>query len=319
MGHCILVPEVVDESGLDLLRQAGFQVKKVSPTGQEELIRALAGCDGVIVRVAKIDARVLAANPQLKVIGKHGVGVDNIDLDCCRVRGVAVVNTPHANSQSVAEHAVTLMLACAKQINYKASCYRREDYGVKDRVPGGEISGKALGLIGFGNIAAQVASMAINGFAMQVTAYDPFLPEGERPDGVTVVHDPETVYRQADFISVHIPATPQTIRSIGTREFGWMKPTAYFINTSRGNVVDEPALITALRAGEIAGAGLDVSDPEPAWGDNPLHRMDNVIMTPHCAGVTADSMRHMSQDVARGLMEAFDGKKPTWPVVWPEK
>ena len=140
MGHCILVPEVVDESGLNLLRQAGFQVKKVSPTGQEELIRALAGCDGVIVRVAKIDARVLAANPQLKVIGKHGVGVDNIDLDCCRVRGVAVVNTPHANSQSVAEHAVTLMLACAKQINYKASCYRREDYGVKDRVPGGEIS-----------------------------------------------------------------------------------------------------------------------------------------------------------------------------------
>ena len=319
MGHCILVPEVVNSSGLELLQAAGFAVKCISSTRKEVLIQELQGCDGVIVRVAGMDAEVLAANPQLKVIGKHGVGVDNIDLDFCRTHGIAVVNTPYANSLSVAEHTLALMLACAKQINCKAACYRLEDFGVKDRMPGGEISGKVLGLIGFGNIASKVASIAANGFGMTVLAYDPFLPEGVQPNGVEILHSAERVFRNADVISIHIPATEQTLNSIGAREFGWMKPSAVFINTARGAVVDEAALIEALRTKQIGAAGLDVSNPEPARRDNPLHSMDNVIMTPHCAGVTLDSMRRMSQDVAKGLMEAFDGNKPTWPVVWPER
>lgn len=318
MEHQILVPEVVAESGLALLREHGFLIKKTSSIRKEDLITDLHDCDGVIMRVAKLDAEVLAANPQLKVIGKHGVGVDSLDLDYCRQHGIAVVNTPHANSQSVAEHAMTLILACAKQINYKASCYRQEDYGVKDRVLGNEISGKILGLIGFGNIGSRVASMAIGGFGMSVLAYDPFLPEGKRADGVYVVHDSKKVFQTADFISVHTPATKETIKSIGTQQFNWMKPTAYLINTSRGTVVDEQALIQALQNGELAGVGLDVSDPEPARGDNPLHNMNNVIMTPHCAGATYDSMDHMSSDVAKGLIEAFSGQKPTWSVVWPQ-
>lgn len=317
MAYRILVPEVVAESGLDDLRWAGFEVKKTTSIQKEDLIRELKGCDGVIIRVAGLDAQVLAANPQLKVIGKHGVGVDSIDLDYCRTHGIAVVNTPHANSISVAEHAVTLMLACAKQICYKSACYQKEDYAVKDRMLGSEITGKVLGLIGFGNIGSRVATMAQLGFGMEVMAYDPFLPEGKREDGVEVVHDAEALYRRADFISVHTPATKETIRSIGAKQFGWMKSTAVLINTSRGAVVDEPALIQALRDGQLAGAGLDVSDPEPAQGDNPLHSMDNVIMTPHCAGATYDSMDHMSRDVARGLIEVFQEQRPTWPVVWP--
>ncbi|MEM5780285.1 MAG: hydroxyacid dehydrogenase [Lawsonibacter sp.] len=319
MGHRILVAEVVAEVGLEDLRRAGFEVKQTSSIRKEDLIRDLRDCDGIIMRVANLDAEVLGANPQLKVIGKHGVGVDSIDLDYCRKNGVVVVNTPHANSLSVAEHAMTLILACAKQINYKAACYRREDYAVKDRVLGNEITGKVLGLIGFGNIGSRVASIATLGFGMEVIAYDPFLSEGVRPDGVTVIHDAEVVYRKADFISVHTPATKDTVKSIGEKQFGWMKPTAVLVNTSRGAVVDEQALIRALEAGQIAGAGLDVSDPEPARGDNPLHTMDQVIMTPHCAGVTLDAMNHMSQDVARGLIEVFNGQKPTWPVVWPEE
>lgn len=145
MEHQILVPEVVAESGLNVLREHGFQLKKTNSIRKEDLIADLQGCDGVIMRVAKLDSDVLAANPQLKVIGKHGVGVDSLDLDYCRQHGIVVVNTPHANSLSVAEHAITLILACAKQINYKAACYRQEDYGVKDRVLGNEISGKTLG------------------------------------------------------------------------------------------------------------------------------------------------------------------------------
>ena len=319
MGYRILVPEVVAECGLEDLRRAGFEVKKTASIRKEDLIRDLQGCDGVIMRVAGLDADVLSANPQLKAVGKHGVGVDSIDLDYCRAHGIAVVNTPHANSLSVAEHAIALMLACAKQVNYKSACYRREDYAVKDRVLGNEITGKVLGLIGYGNIGSRLAAIARQGFGMEVVAYDPFLPEGMREDGVEVTHDAQAVYRRADFISVHTPATKQTIKSIGEEQFGWMKPTAYLINTSRGSVVDEQALIRALREGQLAGAGLDVTDPEPARGDNPLHEMDNVILTPHCAGVTLDSMNHMSRDVARGLIEVFSGQKPTWPVVWPEE
>lgn len=319
MKHQILVAEAVAEAGLEDLRKAGFAIKQTSSIRKEDLIRDLKDCDGIIMRVANLDAEVLSANPQLKMIGKHGVGVDSIDLGYCQKHGIAVVNTPYANSLSVAEHAITLMLVCAKQINYKSACYRREDYAVKDRVLGNEITGKVLGLIGFGNIGARVASIAKLGFGMEVIAYDPFLLEKMRPDGVEVVHDAEIVYRRADFISVHIPANKDTIKSIGEKQFGWMKPTAFLVNTSRGTVVDEQALIDALEAGQIAGAGLDVSDPEPARGNNPLHTMNNVIMTPHCAGVTLDSMNHMSQDVARGLIEVSNGQKPTWPVVWPEK
>ena len=319
MAHRVLVPEVVAQSGLDALERAGISVKKTESIRKEDLIADLKDCDAIILRVARLDAEVLSANPQLKVIGKHGVGVDSIDLDYCRSHGIAVVNTPHANSLSVAEHAVALMLACAKQIPYKARCYQKEDYAVKDRILGNEITGKVLGLIGFGNIGSKVAFIAGKGFSMKVLAYDPFLPEGKRDDGVEIVHDQEAVYCQADYVSIHTPATKQTIKSVGCQQFRWMKPTAFLINTSRGAVVDEQALIQALKEGEIAGAGLDVSDPEPAQGDNPLLAMDNVVMTPHCAGATRDSMEHMSQDVAQGLLEFFNGQKPTWPVVWPEK
>ncbi|MGI6029077.1 MAG: hydroxyacid dehydrogenase [Candidatus Heteroscillospira sp.] len=315
MEHRILVPEVVAACGLDKLLSQGVEVKTTSSIKKEDLIHDLQDCDGVIVRVAKMDAEVLAANPQLKIIGKHGVGVDNIDLDYCREHGIRVVFTPHANTQSVAEHAVTLMLACAKQINHKAACYREEEYAVKDRMLGNEVSGKILGLIGFGNIGSKVARMAHYGFNMTVLAYDPFLEEGLRGDGVEVTHDAERVYRQADFISVHTPATKSTIKSVGKAQFRWMKNTAFIVNTSRGTVIDELALIQALREGEIAGAGLDVSDPEPARKDNPLHGMANVIMTPHCAGVTRDSMDNMSRDVATGIIEVLSGKAPTWPVV----
>jgi len=319
MAHRILVAEVVADSGLDALRAQGCEVKQTHSIAKEDLIRDLADCDGIIVRTAVLDADVLSANPQLKVIGKHGVGVDNVDLDYCRSHGIPVVNTPRANSQSVAEHAITLMLASAKQICLKSACYAKEDYAVKDRVLGNEVTGKTLGLIGFGNIGSRVANMAHHGFGMKVIACDPFLPVGVREDGVEVTHDAERVYREADFISVHTPATPETIKSISTQQFKWMKKTAYLINTSRGSVVDEPALIQALRDGEIAGAGLDVSDPEPARGDNPMHRMDNVIMTPHSAAGTVDALDRMSADVAKGIIEVLSGSKPTWAVVWPEK
>ncbi|MGI6689058.1 MAG: hydroxyacid dehydrogenase [Christensenellales bacterium] len=311
----ILVPEVVAEPGLQYLREHGLELKMTNTIAKEDLIRDLEGCVGAIVRVGKYDADVLSHHPQIKVLGKHGVGVDSIDLAYCKEHGIRVVNTPQANSLSVAEHTMTLMLACLKQIPFKAKRYALEDYAVKDRLLGHEISGKILGLIGYGHIGRLVARMARNGFSMDVLAYDPFVPEGINEEGVEVTHSQDRVYQAADIVSIHIPATKDTIRSIGENQFKMMKPSAIIVNTARGSVINEQELIEALRHGEIAGAALDVSDPEPAKKDNPLHSMDQVIMTPHCAAVTVDAMNKMSLDVAKGIIEVLSDQEPTWPVI----
>lgn len=311
----ILVPEIVAEPGLQYLQDHGISLKITKSIAKEDLIRDLSGCVGAIVRIGRYDREILSQHPQLKVLGKHGVGVDSIDLESCKEFGIRVVYTPHANSLSVAEHAIALMLACLKQIPYKAEQYAQGNYGVKDQCLGLELSGKTLGLIGLGHIGRLVAKIANNGFSMNILAYDPFLPEGKAEDNVMITHNQDHVYQSADVISIHIPATEKTIHSIGERQFRLMKQSAIIINTSRGTVINEPELVKALELREIAGAGLDVSDPEPASKENPLHQMDQVIMTPHCAAVTMDAMNKMSMDVAKGIVEVLSNQKPTWPVV----
>ena len=314
MSFRILVSEVVTDNGLDFLRQQGYEIKRGQGLSKEQLIADLQDCDAMIMRVAKLDADVLSACPRLKVIGKHGVGVDSIDLDYCKAHGITVVFTPQANSLSVAEHAIALMMACAKQIPLKFAEYKKGNYSIKDTCLGHEVSGKTIGLIGMGRIGSMVGRIALNGFGMRVLAYDPFLPAEATPAGFERAATKEELLEQADFVSLHLPSTKDTVKSIGEETFKHMKKTAYLINTARGSIVDEEALYNALVSGEIAGAGLDVSDPEPSSPDNPLMQLPNVIMTPHCGAATVDSMLHMSADVAKGVWEALSGQAPTWKV-----
>lgn len=314
MSFRILVSEVVTDNGLDALRSHGCEIKRGQGLSKEQLIADLQDCDAMIMRVARLDAEVLSACPRLKVIGKHGVGVDSIDLDYCKAHGITVVFTPQANSMSVAEHAIALMMACAKQIPLKCAEYRKGNYGIKDTFLGSEVNGKTIGLVGMGRIGTMVGRIAADGFGMRVLAYDPFLPESATPAGFERAATREELYEQADFVSLHLPSTKETVHSVGAEAFRRMKKTAYLINTARGNVVDEKALFEALVRGEIGGAGLDVSDPEPSSPDNPLMQLPNVIMTPHCAAATVDSMLHMSADVAKGVWEALSGQTPTWKV-----
>jgi D-3-phosphoglycerate dehydrogenase len=314
MGHKILIPETVAGEGLDFLREKGYEIKMGRGVEKSVLVEDLRDCDAVMVRVAVIDEAVFSACPSLKVVAKHGVGVDSIDVEAARRRGCRVVYAPTANTLSVAEHAIALMLACAKKLPFKMKEYGRGNYAIKDTAVGGEISGKTLGLIGAGRIARQLARIAAHGFGMRVLAYDPFLPGGFKSDVLEMVSR-ETVLREADFVSVHIPATNETAKSFGAKDFALMKPAACFINTARGKIVDEEALVTALREGRIAGAGLDVSDPEPARPENPLFAMDNVVMTPHCAGVTREAMVKMVMEAARGIDEVFSGVEPRYAVV----
>ncbi|MGE4352964.1 MAG: hydroxyacid dehydrogenase [Oscillospiraceae bacterium] len=315
MAYKILVSEVVSETGLDYLRSRGYEIIYGTGTDAGIFSDELSLCDAVIVRTAPCHKNVLEKCPNLKVIGKHGVGVDNIDLDYCRAHGIRVTNTPAANVTSVAEHTMALIMACAKQIPYKAAEYKSGNYFIKDQCLSTEISGKTLSLIGFGRIGSLVASMAVNGFGMRVIAYDPYLPADKKISGVTLIREWDKVFEEGDFISLHLPSTPETYKLVGSNEFRMMKRSAVIINTARGTILDENALFQALKNEEITGAGLDVSDPEPAETNNKLFSLPNVIMTPHCGGVTQDAMVRMALGAAQGIDAVLSDRRPQWPVV----
>jgi len=315
MKSVILFPEHMAGDAARYLEERGYEVKYGRGIQKEELIEDLQGCAGVIVRVAKIDEEVFSACPELKVVAKHGVGVDNIDLEAARRHGCRVTSTPQANANSVAEHAMALVISCAKDLNHLVSGYPKQGYAVKNGAPIWELKGKTLGLLGFGKIGSSVARMAALGFGMKVEVYDPYVPRDLNQEGVTLLDSREQLFRNADFLSIHMPALPTTVKSVGNQEFEWMKPTAYLINTARGTIVDEEALIRALEEGKIGGAGLDVSDPEPASPDSKLFAMSNVIMTPHSAASSREAMVNMAVGAAQGVDEVLAGKEITWPVV----
>ena len=315
MAHRVLISEAVAQEGIQYLEQLGYEVKRGRGPQHDLLLEDIRDCDAVIVRVAEIDREIIEQNPQLKVIAKHGAGYDNIDTKAAAEHGVRVVFAPTANSHSVAEHTMALILACAKKIPYMAAAYKQGSPQVRDQHPNDELQGKCLGLLGLGRIGMSVARMAMHGFQMRVIAYDPYLPPDRDLEGVTLAGSREELLAQADYVSIHVPATPENVKSIGSREFRLMKSTAILINAARGKVVDEEALVRAIRAGEIGGAGLDVNDPEPASPDNPLFQLDSVIMTPHCAGSTKEALVRMVTDAAQGIHEVFSGKEPTYKVV----
>lgn len=315
MSYRILVTEAMSEDGPDWLRANGYEVKYGRGTDEQTLIEDLQDCDGVIPRLAVMSDAVISACPRLRVIARHGSGVDTVDLESCRQHGVRVVNTRGSNSVAVAEHAMLLVLGCAKTLNVLQDRYRAGQFKEARKLASGvEISGKTLGIFGFGQIGRRVASMAHDGFGMNIFAFDPFCTS-DIPEYVTLVKERDEIFINADFITLHMAATEENRHSIGAREFALMKKSACLINTARGSLVDEAALIRALQSGEIAGAGLDATEPEPAAVDHPLFAMENVIMTPHCGGSTKESKSRSSLGAAKGCDEVLTGKPLTSPVV----
>lgn len=314
-SYKILVTDVVHNSGLDYLKEHGYELKFTTSTDEDILIREIEDCDGVIVRGTKFTERIMASSSKLKVVCKHGVGAENIDINAARRLGLRVLNTPEANYISVAEQTMLLVLGCAKRFRIMQSASIKRDYTIRARIFTDEICNKTLGLIGFGRVGSALASIAINGFGMKVMAYDPFLPAERAPECIQLTDNREKVFRESDFISLHLPYTSETEKSVGAKEFAWMKPTAFLINAARGPIVDEAALIEALKHNIIAGAGLDVVESEPPQEGNPLLEMDNVVLTPHNAASTMDAMARMSLHVALGLDDFFSDRTPQWIVV----
>jgi D-3-phosphoglycerate dehydrogenase len=307
----VLVTENIHAAGWETLKR---EVDAVAWPGQDTqpLSEAIADVQAVLVRVAKISADVIKAAKTLKIIGKHGVGYDNIDIPAATASGVIVTNTPLANSTSVAEHALTLLLAVARRIGETERDLTRGTMRTQQVYQGTELSGKVMGVIGLGSAGLRLARMTGQGLGMRVLGFDPY--KVPWPDGIEHCTDLDPLLRQADFISIHVPLTKETTNLIGTKALPKMKPTAILVNTARGGIVDEAAVAEAVKGGRLAGAGLDVVVDEPLKPSHPLNGAPNIILTPHMAGVTEEAMMRMAQDSAEDILRVLRGERPKFPV-----
>jgi D-3-phosphoglycerate dehydrogenase / 2-oxoglutarate reductase len=317
MKKKILIVQPIHESGVRVFDDR-FEVRVASDPSAATVIKEIKGVEGVVVRMAPFTREIIAAADSLKVIGRHGVGVDTIDVKAATERGIVVVNTPEANALSVAEHTLTAIGALAKRVVVYDRAIRTGGWQIRDSYRAIDLDGRTLGLVGIGRIGSLVARKAGAAFNMKVIAFDPYVaPEKAREMGITLVATSEDVFRQADVVSMHTPLTPETRRFVNAARLGLMKPTAFLINFSRGEVVDEKALYTALKTGVIAGAAIDVYDPEPPLNDNPLYELENIILSPHSAALTQECVIRMAVGAAEGVVDVLSGKRPRF-VVNPE-
>ena len=320
-GMTVAVADPIHAAGLDRLR-SGFDVAYLPDLDHEAGIEALTRAEAIVVRTFIVDPAAMDRAPKLRLIVKHGAGVDNIDIPSATDRGIAVVNTPgSASSAAVAEGAVTLMLAVLRRVPEMDRLVRDGRYGDRWTVSLGDLTGRRLGLVGFGRIARNVARTCGAGFGMEVAAYDPFVPaETISETGAQAFDDLEALAARSDVLSVHVPLSDRTRGVVGAKVLAALPRHAVVVNTSRGGTVDETALAEALRSGSIAGAGLDVFETEPPSPSDPLFALPNVVASPHMAGVTEGSLRGMSLDVAEVISEVAAGRKPAtllnaaWPA-----
>lgn len=317
MKKKVLMLQPIHQVGFDTFDER-FEVLVASNPAAPAVFPELKGVEGIIVRVAPLTREMIEAAESLKVVAKHGVGVDNIDVAACTERGILVLNTPDANAISVAEHTITAMASLAKRVVYVDQNTRAGRWQVRDEYKTVDLDGKVLGLVGVGRIGTQVARQARGAFNMEVIAYDPFIkPEVAQENGIRLVPDMDKVFREADVVSLHIPLTPQTRNLVGADKLASMKRSAFLVNFARGEIIDEPALVAALKDGVIAGAALDVYQQEPTPKDHPLFQLENVILSPHSAALTRECVMRMSRTTAQGVADDLLGMKPRY-IVNPE-
>ncbi|MDD4238853.1 MAG: phosphoglycerate dehydrogenase [Desulfotomaculaceae bacterium] len=302
----VLVLDGVEEEGLAALRaEPDIEVDVRKKITEDELVDIIADYDGMIVRSAtKVTARILEQASKLKVVGRAGVGVDNIDLEAATDKGVLVINAPDGNTIAAAEHTMAMMMSMARNISQASNTLRSGKWDKKSFM-GVELRDKVLGLIGLGRIGSAVAKRA-QGMEMKVVAYDPYLTEENAQMLGAQLLSLDDIFKVADFISCHIPLTKESKYILGKRAFSLMKPGVRIINCSRGGVVDEQALYEAMKAGTVAGAALDVFETEPNT-KSPLFEFDNFIATPHLGASTSEAQLCVACDVSQELIAALQG------------
>lgn len=325
----ILLVEHIHPAGEALL-ESGGKIVQPQPQNALGILEVIGPCDGLVVRNTKITRQILEAAPRLRVIGRHGVGYDTIDVAAATEMNIPVVYTPAANTESVAEIAMGYMICLGRKLvqahtamrsgKLLSDTYTLSVMSQKGGLANADLRGKTLGVIGVGRIGSLVSRQAIAAFRMRVLGYDPYVDATTLAGyGVQKVEKLEEMLPQCDFVTIHCPGGAETRHMMNEGTLSLMKPSAYLLNTARGTVIHEAGLIQALQSGKIAGAAVDVYDPEPPRADNPLLRMDNVIVTPHYCAMTEESLYNMGTMVAQGVLDGLNGKKPEYlvnPEVW---
>lgn len=308
----VLVSETIAEAGLDLLGSAGHNVDVQLGLTPEGLCEAVVGASALIVRSAtQVDAAVLAAGTDLVVVGRAGVGVDNVDVAEASNRGVTVVNAPLSNVTSAAEHSMALLLAQARNVP-QAHAALQAGRWERSQWQGVELAGKTLGVVGLGRIGSLVAQRAL-AFGMTIVAHDPYITQ-EIADKVNAeLIELEELMARSDFVTMHLLKTPETIGLVGAEMLAKAKPSLRIVNVSRGGVIDEEALASAVRSGTIAGAAIDVFDVEPAL-DSPLLGVDGIVVTPHLGANTAEAQHAAGITIAEQVKLALAGEPVPFAV-----
>ena len=315
----IFVTRPIPEAGLKTLRNKGYEVvineaARERAATQEEMTDGVKGADALLsVLTDKITVEIVDAGlPTLKIIANYAVGFDNVDVEAAKQRGIMVTNTPGVLTDTVAEHTFALMLAIAHRIAEADRFSRDGKYKAwgPELLLGTDVSGKTLGVLGLGRIGSRVAYHAVKGFGMKVLYYDPKQnPDFEKEYSAIYVASVDELLPQCDFVSIHVPLLDSTRHLINEERFNKMKPSAYLINTSRGPIINEIALATALKNGIIRGAAIDVFENEPEITPE-LKELDNIIMTPHIASATRETRDKMAELAATNIIEALEGRTP---------
>ena len=312
----VYVTRIIPEPGLSLLKEyceVEVHNSKEWPPSREDLISKVKDKDGLLCLLTdRIDAEVMDSAPNLRVISTYSVGFDHIDVEAATKRGIYVTHTPGVLTDAVAEFTIGLLLAVTRRI-LEADQVIREGQWNKPWNPyfltGPELKGKTLGIIGMGRIGRAVAEK-IKGFGMRIIYYDIYRNEKAEKELGVEYKDLDTVLKESDFVSLHVPLTKETRHMIGERELRLMKSSAYLINTARGPIVDTEALIRALKEGWIAGAALDVFEQEPLPPEHPLTKLENVVLAPHIASATTEARQRMAELAAKNLIAVLKGEKP---------
>ncbi|WP_456327216.1 phosphoglycerate dehydrogenase [Archaeoglobus sp.] len=302
----VLVADPIAEEAVEFMRKNGLEVDVKTDISYEELLNVIRDYDALIVRSrTKVTRDVIDKAEKLKIIGRAGVGVDNIDVDYATERGIVVVNAPGGNSVSAAEHTIGLILSVARKIP-QADRSVKEGKWERKRFVGIELRGKTLGIIGLGRIGYEVAKR-MRCFEMNILAYDPYVSEERAKSVGAKLVSLEELLKNSDIITIHVPKTKETEKMISYKEFEIMKDGVYIINAARGGIVDEKALYDALVSGKVAGAALDVYEKEPPDKDNPLLRLENVVTTPHIGASTREAQMIVGMTIAEDIVNFFKG------------
>jgi D-3-phosphoglycerate dehydrogenase / 2-oxoglutarate reductase len=302
----ILLSKPIHPRALKLL-EGKVELVTLADSTDECTRRMVADADGVILRTnISFTREIIAAAARCRIISRTGVGVDNVDVAAATEKGIMVCNTPGVNTVSVAEQTLALILGCAKRLLPMDRAVRTGNWKIRNAAATVDLESKVLGLVGLGRIGVEVARRC-RAFSMSVIGFDPLVKTAE---GIEVRADIEEVFREADFISLHVPYTQETHHLAGARLLGLMKGDAFLINTSRGSVVDEMALVDLLTAGGIAGAGLDVLEQEPPSPENGLFCLENVLLTPHSAALSRECEMKVAIEAAQAVLDFVEGRVP---------